>query len=344
MKLTARFGLKLPLIVAPMAPQSVPALAAAASDAGALGSLACAYLTPEQIEKAGAETRGLTKHPFAMNLFVNVPAPAIDPARWRRAIEATRTYRDELGLNEPARPSSFHPDFEAQFKAVLKIKPAVFSFVFGLLDPQKIRACRQNGIATIGTATTIGEARLLEESGVDAIVAQGTEAGGHRGIFDPEAAEPGVTCLELTRACAGTLRVPVIAAGGIMDASDIRAALTSGADAVQMGTAFLLCKEAATEVPHRHALTRGGTTSLTRAFSGRLARGVPNRFMLEIDAKPESILPFPVQNAFTRDIRNRAAERGDSDFMSLWAGAGVNRIRGNLTVAQLVESLAADLG
>lgn len=339
----SRFGLRLPLVVAPMAPQSGPALVAASSNAGALGSLACAYLTADQIEKTAHETRTLTTKPFAINLFVNVPKPAFDPTKWAKATEATRGYRDELGLAEPVPPASYHPDFEAQFAVVMKLKPAVFSFVFGLLDETKIRWCREHGVFTVGTATTPGEARLLEKSGVDAVVAQGTEAGGHRGIFRIDAAEPGLGSIELTRRCAGDLKIPVIAAGGLMTSADIKAALNAGAQATQLGTAFLLSKEAATQKPHRDALTTATRTVLTRAFSGRLARGIPNRFQTEIDAKPETILPFPIQNSFTRDLRNRSAERGLPDFMSLWAGAGVAQIRKDVSAAQIIEDLRKDL-
>jgi nitronate monooxygenase len=209
-----------------------------------------------------------------------------------------------------------------------------------LLDADKVRACRERGILTIGTATTLEEGIAVEQSGADAVVAQGTEAGGHRGIFTPDQAEPGISTLALIELLAKNLRIPVIAAGGIMDGQGIAAAHRAGAQAAQLGTAFLTCKEAGTSAPYREVLLRPGakSTRLTRAFSGRIARGLENRFMREMDSSNAALLPYPAQNSFTRDIRRKSAAAGSSDFLSLWAGTGVEGIR-QMDAASLVKKL-----
>ncbi|MCA1439406.1 nitronate monooxygenase [Ensifer sp. IC4062] len=315
-------GLKHPLIVAPMAGgPSSPELVAAASAAGALGSAGAAYSSPEEIEKFAAQVRQCTDRPFAINLFIPRPIPQIDPGTVERAFAATAKYRAELDLAPAPFSGPYAEDFDAQFEAVLRVRPPVFSFVFGLLSAEHLRAARRVGMLLIGTATTPEEAQFLEESGVDAITLQGSEAGGHRGIFDPEAPDSELGIRQLLGQSIKKIRVPLIAAGGIMTADDIRGALAGGAQAVQMGTAFLATAEAGTSGPYRSKLlepTR--TTRTTRAFSGRLARGIENRFMDEMNA--EAIMPFPAQNKFTRDIRGASAASGSADLLSLWAGTG----------------------
>ncbi|MCA1404017.1 nitronate monooxygenase [Ensifer sp. IC3342] len=317
-----KLGLKHPLIVAPMAGgPSSPVLVAAASAAGALGSAGAAYSSPEEIEKFAAQVRQRTDRRFAINLFIPHPIPQIDPGTIERAFAATAKCRAELDLAPAPFSGPYAEDFDAQFEAVLRTGPAVFSFVFGLLTAEHMRAARRAGMLLIGTATTPEEAQLLEESGADAITLQGFEAGGHRGIFDPDAADGEIGLRDLLALTVPRIRVPLIAAGGIMTAADIRAALAAGAQAVQMGTAFLATAEAGTSAPYRSKLRESvRTTRTTRVFSGRLARGIENRFMHEMDA--EAIMPFPAQNKFTRDIRSASAARGSADFLSLWAGTG----------------------
>lgn len=203
----------------------------------------------------------------------------------------------------------------------MQLKPTVFSFVFGLLDSAYIKEAHKQGIYIIGTATSLIEAQALEDSGVDAITLQGIEAGGHRGIFDAYKADPEIKMLDLLKQCALKIKIPLIAAGGIMTSEHIRSALSNGAQAVQMGTAFLNCHEAGTSAPYRLALA--GThreTKTTRVFSGRLARGIPNRFMREMESQSaDSIMPFPAQNKFTRDLRNASSKRNSPEFLSLWS-------------------------
>ncbi|SCB12129.1 NAD(P)H-dependent flavin oxidoreductase [Rhizobium hainanense] len=320
-----QLGLKHPLIVAPMAggPSSAE-LAAAASAAGALGAMGGAYSNAAAIETFATQVRQRTDKPFSINLFIPHSIPEVAADRVERAVEATARYRQELELPSPQLALPYEEDFDAQFEAVLRLKPACFSFVFGLLPADHVREAKRAGIPLIGTATTLEEARALEESGVDAITLQGYEAGGHRGIFDAKAEDPEIDLRDLLAQCVGTIRVPLIAAGGIMTSGDIRAALQAGAQAVQMGTAFLACTEAGTSAPYRKKLLEmpERRTRTTRAFSGRFARGIENRFMDEMDGKPEAILPFPAQNKFTRDIRGASTAKGSPDFLSLWSGAG----------------------
>lgn len=320
----ARLGLKHPLVVAPMAggPSSV-ALVAAASGAGALGSAGSAYSDPAAIEAFAAQIRQRTDRPFAINLFIPQPIPSTWPGAIERAIAATAKYRAELDLPSPQFSGPYEEDFDAQFEAVLKARPAVFSFVFGLLSAEHIRAARKAGMLLIGTATTPEEAQLLEENGVDAITLQGFEAGGHRGIFDPESGDREIGIRDLLAQTVTKVRVPLIAAGGIMTSEDIRQFLAAGAQAVQMGTAFLATVEAGTSAPYRSTLLGSARkTRTTRVFSGRLARGIENRFMQEMAPQAEAVMPFPAQNKFTRDIRGASAAKGSADFLSLWAGTG----------------------
>lgn len=341
-----QLSLKYPLIVAPMAggPSSAD-LVAEASNAGALGSVGAAYSSPDLIRKFIKEVRVKTNKPFAVNLFIpsQISPP---PQEWlAKAIAATRKYRQELELPDPQLVPPYEENFDEQFAEVIHHKPAALSFVFGLLGKSYINEAKRRGISLIGTATTLEEAEALEASGVDAVTLQGVEAGGHRGIFDANAPDPGITAFDLLKQCVGKVKTPLIAAGGIMTSNDIRTALSLGATAVQMGTAFLVCQEAGTSAPYRRALLNSDErlTQTTRTFSGRLARGLKNRFMLELEKRgPEVILPFPAQNKFTRDLRNASVQRNSSDFISLWAGAG----KGDLWTGpanELIEKLFGDI-
>lgn len=323
--LVKRLGLEVPLIVAPMAGgPSSPELVIASSESGALGSLGAAYSSASAIEALAHEVRSKTQRPFAINLFIPEGAVEVSAAEFSGALRATETYRAELGLPPPTLAPPYEENFDEQFAAVLRVKPAALSFVFGLLGPEYVRSARREAIFLIGTATSLDEARALEESGVDAITLQGIEAGGHRGIFDSHAADPEIGLFDLLDRCRAKVKIPLVAAGGLMTSEDIRAALSKGAQAVQMGTAFLACREAGTSAPYREALVARAErkTKTTRVFSGRWARGLENRFLVEMEKKPEAILPFPAQNKFTRDLRTASAKKGESDFLSLWCGTG----------------------
>lgn len=320
-----RLRLKVPLIVAPMAggPSSVEFVAASA-EAGALGSVGAAYSTGTAIGEFVAAVRKKTANPIAVNLFIPGPEPVVTAIAVARAREATEPFRRRFGLESPPLQAPYEIDFDEQFEATLRAHPEVFTFVFGLLKPEYIGALRKEKILIIGTATTPTEAEELAETGVDAITLQGIEAGGHRGIFDPAAADQEIPLARLLDECQGKIKIPLIAAGGLMTSIDIKQALAAGAAAVQLGTAFLACAEAGTSSPYRRALLASALrrTKTTRAFSGRLARGLENEFMREIDARPEAILPFQAQNQFTRDLRAASLKADSADCLSLWAGTG----------------------
>jgi nitronate monooxygenase len=342
-RLMTSLKLKYPLIVAPMAggPTTVE-LVVASSDSGALGSVGAAYLSPSVIHEWSEKICAQTDKPFAFNLFVPSKIPAVSEVALTNAIDQTKEFREELGIPRPQLVPPYEDDFDFQFEAVLAVKPAVFSFVFGLLPQHFISEAQKRGIFVIGTATTPEEAFEIQESGVDAVVLQGLEAGGHRGIFNADAHDPNIPALELLRQTKQKVAIPLILAGGLMTTADIESALQAGADSVQLGSAFLATSEAGTSEPYRRMLleTEFRKTKLTRAFSGRLARGIENRFMTEMDSKAEAILPFPAQNKFTRDLRNTSLAKGSADFLSLWCGSGSGPLWTGST-KELIESLFA---
>lgn len=343
------FNLRVPIILAPLGGgPSTPELVAAVCNSGGLGTLAGAYLSPTQICDSVEKIRSLTDRDFVINLFTAMPAVHVTEEQKLHSLKATRCFREELGLEEPVISPPYHPDFDQQFEAVLRSRPRGFSFIFGSIGEPHFRACKEANIYLIGTATTSEEAKHLEELGVDAIIAQGCEAGAHRGMFSPLEADPLIDTMSLTTLFSSNLRVPVIAAGGIMDGIDIARALHSGAQAAMLGTAFLLCPEAGTSEPYRMALRQQRQKSSqrpivsTRSFSGRIARGLENRFIKAMNEDHDAILPFPVQNAFTRDIRNRASSRNNLEYLSLWAGDHVSKIR-EMSATELMKHLSEEL-
>ena len=345
---TGRLGVRHPLVLAPMAGgPSTPALCAAVSEAGGLGSYGAAYLAPEKLRDEIRAIRAATSRPFAINLFAD-DGVAADEATLTAAREALARFRAELGL-PPAGPRAALPDVAIPplaplAEVLLEERVPVFSFTFGIPPREMLDACRKAGIATMGTATTVAEAQALEQAGVDFVCAQGAEAGGHHGTFDRDAEPPLIGTLALVPQVVDAVRLPVIAAGGIMDGRGFAAALALGAGAVSLGTAFLRCPEAGTSAPYRAALrqARDDATVITRAFSGRAARGLSNRFTREMSSAP--IAPYPIQNALTREIRAAAARLGDPGFLSLWAGQAAALARempARELVAQIVHEAEA---
>jgi nitronate monooxygenase len=342
-ELTKRLQIRHPIIQAPMAGGGdTPRLIAAVCEAGALGSIGAAYLTPQQIADSAGAVRSLTSRPFGINLFapVRVPEGSRDV---RRALDRVAPHYAELGLPAPASPSAPADAFPEQLAAAIESGASVFSFTFGMLPAGTIEAVKRRGLFLAGTATTVEEAVALEKAGVDAVVAQGSEAGGHRGSFAGDFETSMVGTIALVPQMADAVRVPVIASGGIMDGRGIAAALALGASAVQMGTAFLTTEEAGVPECYKEAILGAGEhqTRLTRAFSGRPARGIVNRFMEQVDRDPGAILPFPLQNALTRPLRTAAAKAGRAEFLSLWAGQGL-RLARREPAAQLVARLVAE--
>jgi nitronate monooxygenase len=288
--------------------------------------------------------RARTARPFGVNLFAPLPAPP-PPADPGPALDRVAPFYTELGLPPPALPAAGGFVFEEQLAAALECGAAVLSFTLGILPPEALAAARRRGMILLGTATTVEEAVLLERAGVDGIVTQGSEAGGHRSTFAGPFESGMVGTLALVPQVADAVTVPVIASGGIMDGRGIAAALALGASAVQMGTAFLTSDEAGIPEAYKAAILRAREheTRITRAFSGRPARGIVNRFMLEVEGGEgrDAILPFPLQNALTRPLRAAAAREGRAEFLSLWAGQGL-RLARRQPAAALVARLAAE--
>lgn len=318
-------GLEIPILQAPMVGASDAALAMAVSRAGGMGSLAAGALAPQDIGTAVDAIRAATDAPFGVNLLM-APKAAPDAATVDAALARMAPWYAELGLAPPAIPNAFAPDFAGQLKAVIAAAPPVASFTFDILTAEQVRALQAAGTYVVGTATTVAEARAWAEVGADGICAQGFEAGGHRGHFlgEPEASLVGT--LPLVATIRAAVQLPVIVAGGIMDGRGVAAALALGAAAVQMGTAFLRADEATTSKPWRRAVAEAGddATRLTRAFTGRHARGVENRFMRLMHGAQDEVPAYPVQNRLTQPLRAAATQADDPEMISLWAGQGVS--------------------
>jgi nitronate monooxygenase len=338
--LLRRLGIERPILLAPMAGSGgTLELAAAVSNAGGLGAWGGAYSKPEDIAAAIRRIRQLTERPFNINLFAGGydNDRKVDP---QPMLEIMREAHARLALPPPVLPPVPSDPFDEQLEAVLEERPPVFSFTFGIPSSAQIAALKKRGIAVSGTATTLAEARQLEQAGVDAIVAQGAEAGAHRGTFAGRFEDSMVPLAVLVRGIGTSVKLPVIASGGIMNGRDVAAALKLGAAAVQLGTAFLPCPESGAPPAYKRALldARKDTTVVTRAFSGRPARGLTNAFIAMVDGKERAILPFRQQNDLTRPMRNASGQQGVADFISLWAGQGVARSRA-LPAADLVNML-----
>jgi nitronate monooxygenase len=333
-------GIEHPIIQGPMGGgPSTPELVAAVSNASGLGSLGAAYMTPDQLADAIRRIRTLTSRPFNVNLFAggwnNNPAFDAGPM-----LEIIGEIHKKLGLSPPAAPKPAPDPFPAQLEVVIDARAPIFSFTFGIPDKDAMSRLKARGITTLGTATTVEEARQLESAGVDAIVAQGSEAGAHRGTFLDSFESSMVPTLDLVRATVGAVSLPVIATGGMMDGRDIVAALNAGALAAQLGTAFLVSPESGAPEVHKRAIlaAKEDSTVVTRAFSGRPARGLKNAFIASLDHRQDAILPYPLQNALTRPMRTTAAQQGLADYLSLWAGQGVARAC-SLPAGELVARL-----
>lgn len=333
-----------PIVQAPMAGgATTPELVAAVSNAGALGSFAAAMLAPRAMIEGAARVRALTARPFNVNLFVldpRVPG-AGELARAQALLDPLRA---ELGIPAGHLPARWCEDPREQLEALIEIAPPVASFAFGVHDRATVSRLKKAGSRVIGTATSVAEALAWEAAGADAVCAQGAEAGGHRGTFIGDFADACIGTLALVPAMARAVRIPVIAAGGIMDGQGIAAVLTLGARAAQLGTAFLCCPESGIPEIWKRAVreARDDGTRITRAFSGRPARGVVNDYMNRMRGHEHELPAYPVTNALTADIRAAAAKQGRPEFMSLWAGQGAGRAR-TLPAAELVAVLAAEL-
>ena len=320
--LTNLVGIEQPIVLGPFGGLSSVELTAAVSDRGGLGSYGLYGYTPDRILETGTALRAATDRPFALNLWLPYDdSPEVSADEFDAYATVLEPFYDELGVERPERPDRFLPRFDAQLDAVLEVRPAVVSFVYGVPSAEVVAAAHNRGIAVVGTATTVDEAVALENGGVDAVVATGSEAAGHRVSFLQPAEESLVGTFALVPQVADAVRVPVIAAGGVADRRGVAAAFALGASGVQVGTAFLSTRQSAANDAHRQAIaevTAQGTV-LTRAMSGRLSRGIPNRAIRAIEAGGV-IAPFPVQNWLTGRFRAEAGRRGLGELQSLWAG------------------------
>lgn len=351
-RLTQQLGLAAPIVQGPFGSGlSAVDLVVAVSEAGGLGSFGVHHLNAEGIRDVAKQIRARTDKPFALNLWIPFedsedPAPSDDA--FARALGALQPYYDELDVPRPMRPARFTPPYAEQVAAVLDARPAVFSFVFGIPDPTVLAACRDRGIATFGTVTTVDEAIAMERAGVDVVVASGFEAGGHRISFLRAAEDSLVGTMALIPQVVDAVRIPVVAAGGIADGRGIAAALCLGAQAVQIGTAFLACEESNASALHREQLrsAHARDTALTRAFTGRLARGIRNRFIEEMRAHEQDVPHYPVQAWLTGQLKQSAVAQRRADLLPLWSGQSAALIRhrnANELVAALIGQTNAAL-
>jgi nitronate monooxygenase len=331
-EVTRRLHLDAPIIQGPFGSGlSSVDLAVAVCESGGLGSFGVHHLDGAGIRDVAARIRARTRRSFALNLWIphqHADDPPLTDAQWTCAIELLRPWFEELRVPLPDRPARFMPRYDEQMETVLELKPAVFSFVFGVPSEAVLARCRRSGIVTIGAATTPDEAKLLADSGVDMVVASGMEAGGHRVSFLREPEDCLTGTLALVPAVADTVKVPVIAAGGIADGRGIGAVLALGAGAAQIGTAFLACDESNASPLHRQMLFSDAArrTSLTRVFTGRLARSIHNEFMEKLQGNEARLPPYPVQAWLTGRLKEAAVKAGRSDVISLWAGQAAGRL------------------
>lgn len=321
-------SLPIPIIQAPMAGASFDAMAAAVSRAGGLGSLPATGVAPGDMGAAVAGLRAQTDAPFAVNLLMAPPARP-DAAEVDAALARLAPWYAEVGVALPEHPNRFAQDFVAQLDALTAAAPPVASFSFSILTPAQVEALHAAGSYVVGTANTVDEAIAWAKVGADGICAQGFEAGGHHAYFLEGIEASSVGTMALVATVLQAVDLPVIAAGGIMDGRGIAAALALGASAVQMGSAFLLADEAIVGATWRQAIrdAPADATRLTRAFSGRYARGIENRFIREMRSRQDEVPAYPVQNRLTQAMRAAADKAGDPEMMSVWAGQAVKLAR-----------------
>ncbi|WP_047155350.1 NAD(P)H-dependent flavin oxidoreductase [Aneurinibacillus tyrosinisolvens] len=339
--LTERLGVKYPIIKAPMLGCESPEFVATISNVGGLGAIGVGRTNGEGVREVIQKIRRLTDQPFCVNFFI--PEKRMDGLEHVNDVNSVMEYyRKELNIcSKPFMPPNYN--IEEQINVILQEKVSVASFTFGCLEPYWIEILKKNGTTVYGTATNVREAVYLEESGVDFIVAQGSEAGGHRGTFLGEFNDSLIGSMALIPQIVTAVNIPVIAAGGIMDGRGIAAAFALGALGVQMGTAFLTCIESAAHLKHKELILNSTDelSCLTRTFSGKPARGIRNRFKTEMESHINLIPGYPIQETLTRDIREAAAEQNNTDFMLLWAGQASTLSR-SLTVKELIDRLVVE--
>lgn len=325
-RITESLGISYPILQGPFGGGlSSVALTATVSNAGGLGGYGAYTLTPQEIYEADRELKSATGQPYNINLWVSDTDAAdgsVTDEQYEQAVQLFRPYFEQAGIPLPPKPSPFHSRFENQVQVILDIRPKVFSFMFGVPSAAILEQCRRLGIKTIGAATTLDEAILLDNAGVDLIIASGFESGGHRPSFLAPAEQSTMGTFVLLQLIREKVKVPVIAAGGIATGRGIAAALTLGADAAQIGTAFLACDESGALPVHRDMLFSDAAkyTTLSRAFTGRLGRGISSRIAKDLSGKENQFLPFPLQSAFMSPLRKAALGQQQHDMILFWGG------------------------
>ena len=344
--LLQKLGIRYPIFKAPMAGVSTPELAALVSNAGGLGAVAIGASTVDAARQMIQRTRQLTSKPFNVNVFCHEPL-LCNSAQQQAWIDYLQPFFTKYGQPAPSQLTEIYPSFvgnQAMTELLLDEKPAVVSFHFGLPQQAQVEALKAAGITLLATATSLPEARLIEQAGIDAIVAQGIEAGGHRGIFNP-AIDSAITTAELVRLLKAHTRLPVIAAGGIMDGNDIKHMLALGADATQLGTAFVVCQESAASAVYRMHLLNPATqlTQVTSVISGRPARGLINSWHTDIDhAQRPDVAAYPYAYDIAKQLNSAVTKQGHDNLAVFWAGTQVQRIQaldGAALMQYLIEKL-----
>jgi nitronate monooxygenase len=342
-----KLGIELPIIQAPMAGVSTPEMAAAVSNVGALGSIGVGAANAEATRQMIVAVRARTERPFQVNVFCNKPAAA-DTAREAAWLARLAPEFARYGAKPPARLTEIYQSFltdDAKLAVLLTERPPIVSFHFGLPDRERIEALRAAGILLLATATNLDEGKAIAAAGIDAVVAQGHEAGGHRGVFDPDVADEQLGTIALTQLLVRKLDIPVIAAGGIMDGAGIVAALTLGAAAAQLGTAFIACPESSADTGYRAALLGPPAehTVVTRAISGRPARCLVNRKTALAEGVDRRVIPdYPIAYDAGKALHAAAKAKGEFGYGAQWAGQGAPLARA-LPAGELVACLRGEM-
>ncbi|MBB6498345.1 NAD(P)H-dependent flavin oxidoreductase [Pedobacter cryoconitis] len=348
-KVTEILGMDYPIMQGPFGGNlSSVELVAAVSNGGGLGGYGAYTLSPQEIYEIDHQIKTATNKPYNLNLWVSdtdTPDGTVSEPHYEQAKTLFKPYFDEAGIALPEKPMPFKSRFEDQIQVILDVRPKVFSFIFGVPSEDILEQCRKRGIKTIGTATTLDEAIALEAAGVDMVIASGFEAGGHRPSFLASAEESITGTFVLLQLIKDKVKIPVIAAGGIATGRGLAAAMTLGADAVQVGTAFLACDESGALPIHRQILFSDAAkyTTLTRAFTGRLGRGITSRIAKDLSGKEDQFLPFPLQAGLISSLRKAAINQGKWDMVLFWAGQ-IAPILKHTRVETLIKSLVEEAG
>ncbi|MFC3882184.1 NAD(P)H-dependent flavin oxidoreductase [Bacillus songklensis] len=338
-----KFKITYPIVQAGMAGGiTTPELVAAVSNYGALGSIGAGYMSASEMAEAIRDTKQLTNKPFNVNVFVpSIDLLEVKEEQRQKALEVLKPYFENLNIREEPVIRDYSTVFNNQIDAIIEEGAAVCSFTFGAPPREVVSRLKEKGVLLIGTATTAAEAIVLEESGMDAIVAQGSEAGGHRGSFPDTREDVQIGIMSLLPRITDCVTIPVIAAGGIMDGRGINAALSLGAQGVQLGTIFLATEESGAHPVYKEKVINSDeqSTMMTKAFSGKYARGIRNTFMEEMEHQKDCILPYPMQHDLTSGLRKGAAARQNPNYMSLWAGQGIGMVKQSQSVIQVLDEL-----